>query len=126
MVNEKGFKLSFNPAMKNGKIPGMGVLNFDQFDKQNILGLAQFFNCFLRNFAVNIDDADDQSARGFPAEADAADIDFPLRQDRPHRARNAWSVVIVDEKHITVGSRLDINIVDFDDARFVIRRQGSP
>ena len=82
LTNVQGLLISARPLVKGImriEFIGFSVLdvsNFDGLDQQNIFRLPQFLNDRFRNFTVDIDDADRQTARCFAAESNAGDVDF--------------------------------------------------
>src|SRR5579864_7714982 len=111
-----------------------GLKQPDGFCLFNGRNLAQGFQDILGNTAINMNDGDRLAwfgllgtsvVGGLAAEGKIRDVDLVLAENRAHLADDAGNVAIAQEDQIAFQRRLDVDIVDRQQARVIAMQDGT-
>src|SRR5210317_1229203 len=86
---------------------------------------AQFFQSFIWNATVNINQSDSLTVDRMTGQVHACDIDFSFTEQLANKADDAGMILVEKDQEVAVGQRLDVTAVDAHDSVVVFSEQGA-
>src|SRR5210317_1675150 len=86
---------------------------------------AQFFQSFIWNATVNVNQRDGLTVDRMTGQVHACNIDFSFTEQLADKADDAGMIFVEKDQEVAVGQRFDVTAVDAHDAVVVFSEKGA-